>query len=70
MFTHNVGGTDRLIRVVLGVAALAFFATNAGPHHWWGLIGIVPLATAALGWCPLYALLGISTCPRSAHTGR
>jgi uncharacterized RDD family membrane protein YckC len=63
MFKHNAGGADRLIRVVLGVAALAFFITNTGPLHWLGLIGIIPLATAALGWCPLYALLGMSTCP-------
>ncbi len=63
MFAKNVGGVDRGIRVVLGVAALAYFAVGTGPMHWLGLIGIVPLATAAMGSCPLYSLLGMSTCP-------
>ena len=54
----NVGGTDRVIRIVLGVAILI------GGYilkSWWGLIGLVPLITGIVGWCPLYIPLGIST---------
>ncbi len=56
----NVGSIDRIIRVVLGLAILA-----AGGYFrsWWGAIGVVPLLTAAIGWCPLYLPLGLSTCP-------
>ncbi len=56
---RNVGSPDRIIRVLLGIIGLA-----AGYYFnsWWGLVGIVPLFTAALGWCPLYLLFGISTC--------
>ncbi len=63
MLKHNIGGVDRWVRVGVGIAALTYFAMSAGPLHWLGLIGIIPLATAAMGTCPLYALLGISTCP-------
>jgi hypothetical protein len=55
----NVGRKDRLIRIVAGVAILAlglFFKS------WWGLIGLLPIATAVLRWCPAYAPLNISTC--------
>jgi hypothetical protein len=62
----NVGMVDRIVRAVLGIAliafALGFIAPGAG-YHWLGWIGVVPLATAAVGSCPLYSLLGISTCP-------
>lgn len=67
MFTSNVGSVDRFIRVVLGIGLLAlFFLIPESPWRWAGLVGIVPLLTAALGWCPLYALLGMSTCPARA----
>lgn len=54
----NVGKTDRVIRIVAGVAIIA-----AGFYYqsWWGAIGIVPLMTGTLRWCPPYQLLGIST---------
>jgi len=55
----NVGSTDRAIRAIIGFAIILlgfYFQT------WWGLIGIVPLLTAAVGWCPLYSLLGMKTC--------
>jgi hypothetical protein len=59
--TPNVGGIDRVLRVILGVALVALAVTGTiGP---WGWIGLVPLATAALGFCPLYTVLGFSTCP-------
>jgi hypothetical protein len=62
----NVGSLDRALRVILGLALLALFVFAEAPLRWWGLIGVVPLLTAALGFCPLYALLGVSTCPRPA----
>jgi hypothetical protein len=57
--TKNVGGVDRVLRVVVGVAIVA-----AGVYFksWWGAVGLVPLLTAALGWCPAYLPFGISTC--------
>lgn len=56
----NVGGIDRVLRIVLGLVLLGL--TLAGQIGVWGWIGIVPLATGALGWCPPYSLLGINTC--------
>lgn len=64
MFKNNVGGIDRIIRIVAGLALLAaFFLTTGGAWHWLYLIGIVPLATGLMGSCPLYSILGLSTCP-------
>lgn len=57
--TRNEGNTDRIIRVVL---ALAIFALGIVYGSWFGLIGIVPLATGLIGWCPLYSVFGVSTC--------
>jgi hypothetical protein len=57
----NVGGIDRAARVVIGLALIA--ATLAGAIGAWGWIGFVPLLTAAFGNCPLYSLIGLSTCP-------
>ena len=59
----NVGTVDRVIRIVLGLALLLLFA--AGAIGAWGLVGLVPLATGVLGYCPLYQVLGIHTCARS-----
>ncbi len=56
----NVGGIDRILRIVLGLVLIALAATNT--VAWWGWLGIVPLATGALGWCPPYAIFGFSTC--------
>ncbi|MBC5767987.1 YgaP family membrane protein [Ramlibacter albus] len=58
----NIGTIDRGVRAVAGLVLIALAAT--GTVGWWGWLGIVPLATAALGWCPPYAMLGISTCKR------
>jgi hypothetical protein len=58
--TRNVGGIDRTLRIVLGIVLIGLAAT--GTVGWWGWLGIVPLATGALGWCPPYALLNVSTC--------
>ena len=56
----NVGGLDRIARVVLGLALIALAAT--GTVGAWGYIGVVPLVTAAIGWCPAYVPFGLSTC--------
>ncbi len=64
MFKTNVGGIDRVLRIVVGLALLAgFFLNTDGAYRWAYLIGIVPLATGLFSTCPLYSILGISTCP-------
>lgn len=66
MIMHNESNADRLARIALGLALLGLFFF--GPKSAWGLIGLVPLLTGALGWCPLYQLLGWSTChPRGTR---
>ena len=57
----NVGGIDRIARVVVGLVLIALAAT--GTVGVWGWIGVVPLLTGLIRWCPLYPLLGISSCP-------
>jgi len=57
----NVGGIDKIIRIVVGALLLVLAAT--GTLGVWAWIGIVPLATGLMGWCPAYSLLGIKTCP-------
>lgn len=59
---RNVGPTDTALRIVVGVILLAAIAFVEGPLRWLGLIGVVPLLTGILGYCPLYALLGCATC--------
>ena len=61
MFKNNVGGIDRIARIVLGLVLIGL--TLAGQIGVWGWIGVVPLLTAALGTCPLYTILGFSSCP-------
>ena len=56
----NVGGLDRTVRIVLGVVLVALAAM--GQVGAWGWIGIVPLATGLIGWCPPYSVLGFNTC--------
>lgn len=57
----NVGGVDRVIRIVLGLAVVA---AGIVFKSWWGALGAVPLLTAAIGWCPIYLPFGLSTCRR------
>ena len=59
----NVGTADRVIRVILGLALLSAIFLLDGKERWFGLIGLVPLLTAAVRVCPLYTVLGIRTCP-------
>jgi O-antigen ligase len=61
MFKSNVGGLDRILRIVVGLALIAL--TLTGTIGVWGWIGVVPVLTAVLGSCPLYSVLGMSTCP-------
>jgi hypothetical protein len=56
----NVGGIDRILRIVIGLVLIGLTAT--GTIGAWGWLGIVPLATGAIGWCPPYAMLGWNTC--------
>lgn len=58
--TNNVGGIDRIVRIGLGGLLVVLAVT--GQVGAWGWIGLLPLATGALGWCPPYSLLGINTC--------
>lgn len=65
MFKSNVGGLDRLARIGGGAVLIGLaLAGTIGP---WGWIGLVPLATGALGTCPLYSLIGLSTCPATTR---
>jgi len=58
----NAGNIDRTFRVLLGITLLAL--VFVGPQTPWGWLGIIPLATGLIGWCPLYAILGFNTCAR------
>lgn len=57
--TNNVGTLDRAVRILAGLALLSL--VFVGPKTLWGLIGLVPLATGLISWCPAYSLLGIKT---------
>jgi hypothetical protein len=57
---QNVGSVDRAIRAIAGIGLISL--VFVGPQTVWGWIGVVPLATAIIGWCPPYAMLGINTC--------
>ena len=62
----NIGTIDQYVRIVLGLALVAYALQHGGAiegWHWVGLLGVVPLATAFFRSCPLYAALGISSCP-------
>ena len=61
MLKKNVGNTDRAFRVILGIGLIAL--VFVGPQTVWGWVGVIPLLTAFVGSCPLYALLGVNTCP-------
>ena len=57
----NVGGLDRILRIAVGIVLIALAAL--GVVGVWGWIGVVPLLTGLIGWCPAYPRLGTSTCP-------
>lgn len=65
--TQNIGNVERVIRAIVGLALISI--VFVGPQTPWGWLGLIPLATAALGWCPPYALFGINTCGRTDKAG-
>ena len=60
MFKPNVGGVDRILRLVVGLGLISL--VFVGPQTPWGWIGLIPLFTAVFKFCPAYPILGISTC--------
>jgi hypothetical protein len=62
LFTRNEHRIERALRIALGLGLLSM--VFVGPRTYWGLLGLVPLATGLLGTCPLYTVFGLSTCPR------
>ncbi|MBO7380201.1 MAG: DUF2892 domain-containing protein [Neisseriaceae bacterium] len=58
----NIGGIDRIARIIIGLLLIGLAV--AGVIGWWGYIGIVPLATALIRFCPVYPLLKINTCKK------
>lgn len=59
--TSNVGGIDKVLRIVAGITLLILATLGIGTPWTW--IGVVPLATGLLGWCPAYSIFGLRTCP-------
>lgn len=59
----NLGKWDRLFRVLLGLAVLSLLLADIGDLHWLGVLGLIPIASALIGWCPVYQLFGIYTSP-------
>ena len=59
----NVGSIDRILRIALGLALLAFAVFSGHAYAWVGYLGVIPLATAAMSSCPIYSIFGLSTCP-------
>ena len=58
----NVGSADKILRIVLGLGLLSLLFLLEPPMRYFGLIGLVPLTTSLLGWCPLYTVFGMNTC--------
>jgi hypothetical protein len=63
MANANIGNTDRIARIILGVVLIAL--VFVGPKTAWGWIGLVPLLTGLVRWCPLYRLIGVNTCGKA-----
>lgn len=55
----NIGSTDKVLRLIIGILIIVIGLVT---KSWWGLIGLIPIATALIGWCPLYVPFGITTC--------
>ena len=58
----NVGSADRVVRVIIGLVIWSYLFIGEGSARYFGLIGLVPLLTAAMGYCPLYSIIGLNTC--------
>jgi hypothetical protein len=61
MMKANVGGIDRAVRIIAGLAILGLYFVLEGPARWWALLGLVVLATGVIRWCPAYLPFGISS---------
>lgn len=60
--TQNVGGIDRILRILVGIALLVWgFVISPAAPVWWAAIGAVPLLTGLIGWCPVYLPIGFSS---------
>ncbi len=57
----NVGSTDKVLRIIIG---LAIVGIGAYLNSWWGAIGLIPILTALINWCPMYAIFGVKTCAK------
>lgn len=55
----NVGGVDKILRIVVGLVLIAW---GVYAQNWWGAIGLIPLLTGLMNWCPAYSILGLNTC--------
>ncbi|MBI5647824.1 MAG: DUF2892 domain-containing protein [Ignavibacteriae bacterium] len=62
----NIGSVDRIIRIVIGIALLSLLFLLEGGARYFGLIGLIPLATSFIKSCPLYSVFGLSTCETNA----
>jgi hypothetical protein len=60
---NNVGSIDKIIRLVLALGLFSLFFFLDGSARYWAILGVVPLATGLMNFCPLYAIFGLSTCP-------
>jgi hypothetical protein len=58
---QNIGNTDRIVRLAMGIGFFAFFLLVTAPIRWFGILGFIPLLTAYAGSCPMYNVLGIDT---------
>jgi len=67
VMTTNVGGIDRILRIVVGIAVLALFFVLEGNARYWALVGLVPLFTGLFSTCPLYSVIGVNTCPMKSR---
>ncbi len=65
--TKNIGTADRVIRIIIGLFLLSLIFW--GPKSLWGLLGLAPLLTAVISWCPMYVPFGITTCKRKPTEG-
>ncbi len=64
----NEGKLDRVLRIMVGLGLLSI--VFVGPQTMWGLLGLIPLLTGALGFCPLYNVFGFDTCPLHVKSGK
>ncbi|PWV60519.1 YgaP family membrane protein [Plasticicumulans acidivorans] len=64
--TKNVGQLDKILRIIVGLVLIGL--TLAGQIGVWGWIGVLPIATGLMGWCPAYTLIGLKTCPTESKS--